>query len=80
MNDDRVALLESSDDFDGGSEITPQLHFVIVHFVVGIEYADLGRSGTVSTRSLMSTIRRSTSSAGVPVYCQTTLTTGLPSS
>ena len=45
MNDDRVALLESSDDFDGGSEITPQLHFVIVYFVLGIDYADLGRSG-----------------------------------
>ena len=31
----------------------------------------------VSTRSLISTIRSSTSSAGIPVYCQTTLTTGM---
>ena len=31
----------------------------------------------VSSRSLMRMIRCSTSSAGMPVYCQTTLTTGM---
>ena len=31
----------------------------------------------VSTRSLTRTMRVSISSAGIPVYCQTTLTTGM---
>ena len=31
----------------------------------------------VRIRSLMKTIRVSISSAGIPVYCQTTLTTGM---
>ena len=31
----------------------------------------------VSTRSLIRMIRRSISSAGIPVNCQTTLTTGM---